>query len=555
MLTAPNTNTPAPWVAYTRAGCNFGAVGTANTILENNANDVNTFFGSNSPEAAEAKSNPGQATSDFVGIGIHCAQGAALCSSTNNGRPDLLPSEPGGYHNYLALMGHKYVAPQISPNQPLTDLDGNVIKDGKGHIGFPGFDGMSASVSLAYVAAMQEHNVPVTYTYISDAHDAHGTTTSEAYGPGQKEYVAALKSYDDAFAKFFTRLQKDGITAKNSLFVFAADENDHLVSGAPTPANCDGIHTYCTYNKIGEVNTNLTGLLATEQSVTTPFTVHSDSSPTIYITSHPQPQDNITRTFEHALGNLTAQNPYTNQTEQITNYLADPVEMKLLHMVTADPSRTPTATLFAKPDYFLYSGNANCQTACVAINPAYAWNHGDVSPDINRTWLGLVGPGVRNLGINSSIWADHTDIRPTMLELLGLKDDYTHDGRVLIEALKDSALPQEIRSHRAYYEHLGQLYKQLDASVGELGLNTLKISTIALESNTPGDTTYTNLENTLTGINTLRDAIGGHIIAQLEWAEFGGSTHHGPYSLTQTDKQALTTQGEQLLNKVATLAQ
>src|ERR1043165_4212019 len=26
---------PAPWVPYTRAGCDFGAVGTANTILEN----------------------------------------------------------------------------------------------------------------------------------------------------------------------------------------------------------------------------------------------------------------------------------------------------------------------------------------------------------------------------------------------------------------------------------------------------------------------------------------------------------------------------------------
>ena len=37
-------------------------------------------------------------------------------------------------------------------------------------------------------------------------------------------YVAALKAYDDAFAKFFTRLAADGITAKNTLFVFTADE-------------------------------------------------------------------------------------------------------------------------------------------------------------------------------------------------------------------------------------------------------------------------------------------------------------------------------------------
>src|SRR5438046_10118885 len=35
MLTGEGKNAPAPWVPYTRAGCNFGAVATANTILEN----------------------------------------------------------------------------------------------------------------------------------------------------------------------------------------------------------------------------------------------------------------------------------------------------------------------------------------------------------------------------------------------------------------------------------------------------------------------------------------------------------------------------------------
>src|SRR6266699_4291254 len=33
MLTADGKNAPAPWVPFTRAGCNFGAVATANTIL------------------------------------------------------------------------------------------------------------------------------------------------------------------------------------------------------------------------------------------------------------------------------------------------------------------------------------------------------------------------------------------------------------------------------------------------------------------------------------------------------------------------------------------
>src|SRR6266566_6518826 len=204
MLTAAGKNTPAPWVPYTRAGCNFGAVATANTILENTAVDVAKVFGPGSPQAIEAMNNPTLAQADFVGIGIHCAQVGALCSAANTGQSDLLPDEPGGYSGYMGLFGHKYVAPQISLNGPMTDLNGNVIQDPQGHIGFPGFDGMSASVSLAYVAAMQEHGVPITYAYISDAHDAH--PNGPAFGPGQAGYVAALKAYDNAFNTFFTRL-------------------------------------------------------------------------------------------------------------------------------------------------------------------------------------------------------------------------------------------------------------------------------------------------------------------------------------------------------------
>src|SRR6267378_2519353 len=40
MLTASGLNAPAPWVSYTRAGCNFGGVATANMVLENTATDI-----------------------------------------------------------------------------------------------------------------------------------------------------------------------------------------------------------------------------------------------------------------------------------------------------------------------------------------------------------------------------------------------------------------------------------------------------------------------------------------------------------------------------------
>src|SRR5438552_7918550 len=542
MLTANGKNAPAPWVPYTRAGCNFGSVLSGNSALENTGTDITTVFGANSPEEQEAKSNAAQAQADFVGIAVHCSAGDALCSNTNNGKPDVLPDEPGGYSGYQGLFGNKYVAPQISPNGPMADLDGNIIQDTKGNQGFPGFDSMSASVSLSYVAAMQEHNVPITYAYISDMHDNHSAKT--AYGPGEAGYIAALKAYDNAFGKFFTRLANDGIDKSNTLFVFTSDEGDHFVGGTPAPSNCDGITTPCTYSQIGEINVNLTGVLATQQKVTTAFNAHADSAPNFYLNGKPSSTDPNVRSFEHAVATLTATNPITNATDTLTNYMADAVEMKILHMVTGDPARTPTFTVFGNPNYFQATGTANCSTPCVVEKPAYAWNHGDVSPDINTTWLGMVGPGVNQVGVDSTTWSDHTDIRPTILALVGLKDDYTPAGRVLFEALADSALPTSVANSRQIITQLAQVYKKINAPVGELGLKTLQVSTKAIESNDPGDTTYTKLENQLTSITTQRDSLASQMITMLEQTVFSNQ----PVDSTQA--QNLIDQGNALLQQV-----
>src|SRR5262245_36747604 len=74
---------PAPWVPYTRAGCDFGAVATANTILENTGIDIPAVFGPGSQEAIQAAADhpgsPGTQTfADFVGIGVHCAMSSAV---------------------------------------------------------------------------------------------------------------------------------------------------------------------------------------------------------------------------------------------------------------------------------------------------------------------------------------------------------------------------------------------------------------------------------------------------------------------------------------------
>src|SRR5438874_11828085 len=45
MINEHGVVSPAPWVPYTRAGCDVGQVSTANTILENTGIDIPTFFG------------------------------------------------------------------------------------------------------------------------------------------------------------------------------------------------------------------------------------------------------------------------------------------------------------------------------------------------------------------------------------------------------------------------------------------------------------------------------------------------------------------------------
>ena len=79
--------TPAPWVPFTRAGCDFGAISLANIELENTGTgpfgDMSQAFGTGSAEwndAVASNAAPSgtaaraKALTDYIGIAIHCAQ-------------------------------------------------------------------------------------------------------------------------------------------------------------------------------------------------------------------------------------------------------------------------------------------------------------------------------------------------------------------------------------------------------------------------------------------------------------------------------------------------
>ena len=410
----PNTITPAPWVPFTRAGCNVGDVSTANQELENTNVDIPKVFGANSPEVAQLNADTDSfkdaETADYVGVAVHCASGNTFCAAAQavkfgqtspsaTASPDTLPSEPGGYNGFQALFGHRYVAPQLGAGTvslsrngfAVTNAAGNLVDENgnqingaflSNHPGFPGFGGINASQTLAYLADMLESGVPVVNGYMADVHgnedipalSAACKSAPAALGSGSACYIAQAQYYNQAFGTFFQRLAADGITPANTLFVLSSDEGDHEAGAnvgraiQPSPANCDGAtvsgdtvtpDVLCTYpsGSFGELAGNMTGLLATQKANTTPFTLEADTAPEFYVTGDPGPDVPAVRTLEHDVAGLTATNPYTGGTQNIANYLADPAEEAILHMVNADPARTPTLALFAKPDYFLSSGS------------------------------------------------------------------------------------------------------------------------------------------------------------------------------------------------------
>jgi hypothetical protein len=349
-------NAPAPWVPFTRAGCDVGAVAATTMVLENqnSVNDVNAV-------------TPGAPfTTSDEGLAVHCAAGTngspgGLCSLAGNfggtdagvtAAPDDLPSEPGAPYNsangYYALFGHRFIAPAINDRLQGLGSGGSTtlgLLRAPSATGFStSFNGDDGNYTLGYVLAMQEAGVPVTFGYLTTAHncytaldgaaqstfltsayddynpggtvpatnpcnhtDAPGTTdsgTSSSFGSGEQGYVNYLAQLNSDFSAFFNKAQTDGYTPANSVFVFYSDENDHVSEGtpaktAPTDPDCNGMSLTpgvnsiaCQYNhsatqttptagQLGEVTVKLDNTFP--EGGATSYSVLADSAPDFYV--------------------------------------------------------------------------------------------------------------------------------------------------------------------------------------------------------------------------------------------------------------------------------
>lgn len=588
------------------------------------------MFGAGSPEVNQLNADPDpfkdQETNDYVGLAVHCAQGDSFCSTAQAAKfgggtlvptaaPDPLPDEPTPYTGFSGVFGSKYLTSQLNQaagpggvrtvnghSYPVADAHGN-LTDLTGTTmtgaftptpGFPGFGGITAAQSLAYVADMQESGVPVTYAYISDLHQQFSNQSNcgspaGALGPGDPCYEASAQQYNAAFATFFQRLADDGITAANTEFVFTADEGDHFaganVGRAITPT-CTGtpgvaIDTatggqtpyLCTYasGQLGEVASSIHSLLSFQTGDTAAF-FSQPQGEALYVTGASNTPATV-RQLQRDVANMTMVDPYVGPNPvPVSKWMVDPTGEQLLHFVNADPNRTPSFTVFPNPDVFFSKGTSDSCPAgttaataaanCNPLNGGFSWNHGYYAPEVDTTWLGLVGPGVKHRGLDGpaaddgpnsagsaatstrtvpdvsghGTWADHTDIRPTILALVGLKDDYVGDGRVLTEDL----IVTPGRTGDNGYLPLARCYKQLDASVGQFGTDVIVADTAALKTGSSAiDTHYQKFLARLQALGTARDALAGQIKQQLWNAEFDATPIAGVGQLISQCHQIL----------------
>ena len=563
-LTTPSgQNVPAPWVPFTRAGCTVGAFSTANIVLERAPFDIDKVFGGpTSPQGMETSTNQ---NNDFIGVSIHCALNDPICQSNPSlgvvAVNDALPDEPGSYSGYQALFGLKYINPALTGSSTGSIVDYHGVP-------LTGFNQLdfdpTPAQTLAVIETMLKKGIPVVYAYIADAHDNHeeSTTTEGTFGPGEAPYVAQLADYNAAFGTFFLHLKEAGIDENNTLFIFTPDEGDHFVGGAPSPANCDGAKIErngnvvpdvpCTYgtNGVGELDINLAGLTAAAGDPTA-YSIHFDDAATTYVNGQPLPNSSAVRMLEKTMAGLSVVNPHTGLSESLLGTglgpdlqgaIVDPAAMQLLHMNTvADPNREPTFTFFGNPNFFFETVGSTTPT----VGTGFAWNHGDIQPEIARTFIGIVGPGVRNLGVTEprDFFTDHVDLRPTMMTLLGLSDDYQHDGRTIVELLDPKILPSSLQVHSDALLELGQIYKQIDAPFGQLSKSTLAVSTYAITSTSTGDAAYNNLENQMSQWTLERDGMAAQIKTMLEGAEFSGTP------IDEKVAKHIITEGEALLDR------
>ena len=248
LIDASGQNTPAPWVPYTRAGCDFGTVAGADTELENTLPDVPLVFGKNSPEAREAE-NPklqNKAEADFDGPGraLRPRLGGVR---TRRPAPDVLPDEPGGYPGYQALYGSQVHPAGDQPGRPGAQPGRRGDQGLQRRHRLPRLrrDDRAERARLhaghADARRLGDRHLPERPARLVD----HRRPVRSRARPATRSSSARRTPRS---ARSSRACAAHGITKANTLFVVTADEGDHFVGRLADPSRAaTGCTVTCHY--------------------------------------------------------------------------------------------------------------------------------------------------------------------------------------------------------------------------------------------------------------------------------------------------------------------
>ena len=358
--------------------------------------------------------------------------------------------------------------------------------------------------------------------------------------------------YDAAFQKFFQRLAADGITPDNTLFVISAEENDQFAGAnvgratQPTPAGCDGVtarRATTPPGQIGELQANIKGLLSGTAVEQRRSSTSSRRAQSIYVHGQPAANDPAVRQLERDTAAMTDARRVQRR-RQREDRAVPGRRARAARTAHADGRSAADADVHAVPEAGLLLRDR--RDANVSINSSFAYDHGYYSPNIDITWVGIAGPGVADRrrrrpaarrrqpaerpGVDEDgpggepvgTWVEETDIRPTMLYLLGLTDDYQSDGHVITQAL--TSVPSAL----AATADLAKGYDQINSSVGQFATDTLIADSKALASGSASDdSAYQAEQQTLQQLADDRDAAAAKIKQTLADAAAGKMPNHG----------------------------
>ena len=365
---------------------------------------------------------------------------------------------------------------------------------------------------------MQENGVPMTFAYISDAHDNH--TLGRASQAPVRPATRPAESYDDAFATFFQRLPTTASTSRTrSSSSPSTRATTSPAERAARPGECRARSSTTTpcltpTSLPGEPDRRGQRRTSTRPARGTSRLRHPLRRRPDVLRQRPAGADEpgvaearAGRRRRDAARPVQGRGTDTDRLPARRHGRGERAAHGQLRSEADTVVHDVRRRRLLLPDRERLQGTVRPIRACAeCVNPGFAWNHGDSQDEIGNTWFGMVGPGVDKRGIDNTTWTDHVDLRPTINALLGLHDNYLDDGRVVTRDPGPQGNPAAARLGGRITEDLGNAYKQINAPFGQFATDTLVASTAALK--TSDALKYDSIEASIANLTVTSECAG-----------------------------------------------